>query len=113
MERLNELENFLNLLPFSHKRKEEQINESGKNQKNNNKNLNKKRKRDKNKNMKFNYDPDKKANLQELHEKLRAKIESFKTNKGKRTQKKEQKRIQQENDRQKNKENIKNKKIKK
>ena len=33
----------------------------------------------------------KKANLQELHEKLRAKIESFKTNKGKRTQKKNKK----------------------
>ena len=73
------------------------------------KKLNKKRRRDrerqKNKNNQFNYDPDKKANLLELQEKLRAKIESFKTNKGKRTQKKEQKRLQQEKDKQKNQEN--------
>ena len=89
MERLKELENFLNLLPYSHKNKNEDNNELNENQKQNNKTLNKKRKRDKQKfKSKFQYDPNKKANLAELQEKLRAKIESFKTNKGKRTQKK-------------------------
>ena len=118
MERLKELENFLNLLPFSHKKDENKEIEFDSNQKNNNKNLNKKRKREKqrqkqkNKNNNFQYDPDKKTNLLELQEKLRAKIESFKTNKGKRTQKKEQKRIQQENDKQKNNEMKEKKEIK-
>ena len=109
MERLKELENFLNLLPFNHKRDENKEIELGNNKKNNNKKLNKKRKRTKErqkaKNKNFEYDPNKKANLLELQEKLRAKIESFKTNKGKRTQQKEQRRIQQENDKKKNNEN--------
>ena len=72
MERLKELENFLHLLPFSHKSDENKEIESGNNQKNNNKKLNKKRKREKQKNKNFQYDPDKKANLAELREKLKA-----------------------------------------
>ena len=74
MERLKELENFLFLLPFTNKRDENKEIEFGNNQANNNKKLNKKRKRQrerkKNKNNNFKYDPDKKANLQELQEKV-------------------------------------------
>ena len=77
MDKFQELELFINYLP----RGQEKDNENAPNN-----NLNKKKKRNKNKsNKQFNQEGNnEKTNLSEIQRKIREKIESFNTNKGKR-----------------------------